>query len=65
MCFNRGRIARASPKLQLCIHTPSRASGGFFHKKNRAGIDREYFVFKAKSSKKGSAAKYNSAATIV
>jgi len=65
ICPNKGRIARASPKLQLCIQTPSRDNGEFFHKKNRAGIDWEYFVLKVKSSKKGNATKYNSVATIV
>jgi len=60
-----GRIALASPKLQLWIQIPFLASGGFLQRKNRAGIDWEYLVLKAKRNRKGSAKRYNSTATAV
>jgi hypothetical protein len=48
-------IALASPNEQEWNQIPSDVSGGFFHKKKRAGIEILYLGLNEKRKRKGSA----------
>jgi hypothetical protein len=58
-------IAFASPNEQEWNQIPSDVSGGFFHKKKRAGIEILYLGLNEKRKRKGSAARYESTETIL
>jgi hypothetical protein len=57
-------IALASPNEQEWNQIPSGLSGGFLHRKKRAGIDALYLGFKENRKRKGVATRYNSTETI-